>query len=136
MTPTTRIDSDYVSTLTEAIQTHAACKKLHGRMRDVLQSMQIEKIPQPTDWQFNYSGCVELRWHNGTEHLSSSTKSMSLTILDDSYNISGDFSTDPNRYRSESRSNVQGLTDLDSAVQLLKIFVPLVLNFPSKGKQP
>lgn len=131
----TKITADYVSTLTEAIQTHAACKKNHDRMRDVLQTMSIEKVAQPTDWQFNYSGSVELRWHNGDEHLSTSTKSMTLTICESSYNISGDFSTDPNKYRSESRSNIQGLTDLDSSVQLLKIFVPLVLSYPSKGKQ-
>jgi hypothetical protein len=129
-----KIDADYVSTLTDAVLTHAACKKNHGRLRDVLQNMQLEKIPQPTDWQFHYTGAIELRWHNGDEHLSTSTKSMSLTIFESSYNISGDFSTDPSKYRSESRSNVQGLTELDSAIQLLKIFVPMVLFFPSIKK--
>lgn len=67
------IDTSYVTTITRAAKIHAGAAELSNRLRTVLVCLADHAIEQPRDWEFHYSGPIELRWWKTDSYAASPT---------------------------------------------------------------
>lgn len=119
---------EYAALLVGACENHQACAPLAPRLADVLAMLIRRVVARPTDWSFQYTGAIELRWHNGADRFGSSTKWAGLIITATDYQIRG--CTTPKDYSSERGISVSGLPIAD-AVEMLRILLRLVFATPT-----
>lgn len=119
----TSIDLDYVSVIRAAARLHNPCAPIERRIGDVLNAIGAMEIRRPNDWQFEYTGFVTLRWHDGGEKIGGSKKWISFCIHGDHASIRGAID-------SELRYDSGGVTinkmSFEDAIQVLKVLVGMV----------
>ena len=74
-------DSEYVATMVRAVRTHQTAAKMAALLGDVLRAIFALGVRRPTDWEFQWTGIIELRWHNGRESFSGSSRYVSLCLV-------------------------------------------------------
>lgn len=122
---------EYAALLVGACENHQACAPLAHKLSEALAMLIRRAVARPTDWSFQYTGAIELRWHNGADRFGSSTKWAGLLITAGEYQIRG--STESRNYSGDKGIHVAGLP-LADAVEMLRILLRLVFQEESNAK--
>lgn len=122
---------EYAALLVGACENHQACAPLALRLAEVLAMLIRRAVARPTDWSFQYTGAIELRWHNGADRFGSSTRWVALLITAGECQIRG--STESKNYSGDKGIHVADLP-LADAVEMLRILLRLVYQEAGNAK--
>lgn len=117
--------SEYAAVICAALELHGPCAPLVPKVADVLKEVHLLGVRTPTDFQFHFSGHVELRWHDGKpESFHSSKKAVSLNISATELGIRGNVT--PREFSGDKGMvDIRGL-QLKQAMQILTVLISLV----------
>lgn len=116
-------DIDYVRIMEDAAKLHVAVAPMAVRLGDILRAIIAREIRRPNNWQFCYTGYVELRWYDGGKPFPSSTRWVGMDVFaDDNVSIRGRLEKS---YDSACGLTIKG-AKAEEAITMLKILVELV----------
>ena len=117
------IDPDYVGSILTALQIHGPCRELMGRAREFLSL--IEGVRRPWDFQLQYTGYLDLRWHErDAEFFGSSKRYVVAQLGKGGVSLRGELSPDRG-YGDRERTNIAGLP-VEDAATILRLLVTLI----------
>ena len=137
MSETKQDMATYTHTIIGAMVMHRPCASLARIVQqafDYLADRGVKHIPD--DYNFQYTGFAEFRWHDGeTEHFGSSKCYIAMLCGDDGITIRGSIPKNPNAgHRDEGKIDVSGLAIAD-AMTLLAMLINVIRSPQPDGNR-